>query len=156
MSYSRVTHCLRLLTAVATFVLSISSPAHAAPNDDILGTWKLTKVLDSSAISALDDRQAARLVGKTFIVRPDKILLAGESCEGPDFNRHYEETVRYLREEAHAPSERLGLPSVVTVVDLACTEALFKGHERIVLYRKGVFFDAVKQPNAGERIVDRK
>jgi hypothetical protein len=115
------------------------------PNDDILGAWKLTKVLDSSEIASLDDKEAARLVGKTLVIRPDKVTLAGETCEDPEFERHYEDTAKYLREEAHAPAGRLGLPEVVTVVDLACTEALLKGYNKIVVYWKGFFFDAVKQ-----------
>lgn len=109
-----------------------------------LGRWKLTKVPDSSQISAIDDKEAARLVGKTLVITKVEISLAGESCQDPEFERHYEDTVRYLREEAHAVSGRLGLPSVVTVVDLACTEALIKDHNRIVLYWKGFFFDAIK------------
>lgn len=147
----------RTLLAVVALALVGMSPAYAGgPNDDILGTWRLTKVLDSSDISAIDDREAARLVGKTFIVRPDKVSLAGESCDAPDFNRHYEDTVRYLREEAHAPSGRLGLATVVTVVDLACTEALLKSHGKIVVYWKGYFFDAVKQSDAGTPLVKKR
>jgi len=149
MSFLRVTTRLRVrstATALAWAVLS-SLPAQAvAPNDDILGSWKLTKVLDSSQISSLDDKEAARLVGKTLVIEKAKVTLAGETCEDPEFERHYEDTVRYLREEAHAASGRLGLPSTVTVIDLACTEALLKGHDRIVLYWKGFFFDAVKLP----------
>jgi hypothetical protein len=109
-----------------------------------MGMWRLTKVLDSSDISSIDDKQAAKLVGKILVIQPDKVSLAGESCGQPDFGRHYEDTVRYLREEAHAASGRLGLPEVVTVVDLACTEALIKGYDRIVVYWKGFFFDALK------------
>jgi hypothetical protein len=115
------------------------------PNDDILGRWRITKILDASNVTALDDKEAAQLVGKLFIVEPDKVSLAGEVCEDPEFDRHYEDTVRYLREEAHAPSWKLGLPSTVTVVDLSCTEALIKGYNKIVVLWKGVFFDAVKQ-----------
>jgi hypothetical protein len=138
----------RLVTAAAVALSSwLVSPVQAVePNDDILGTWKLTKVLDSSEISSLDDKDAARLVGKNLVIRIDKVTLAGETCEDPEFERHYEDTAKYLREEAHAAAGRLGLPEVVTVVDLACTEALLKGYNKIVVYWKGFFFDAVKQP----------
>lgn len=149
MSFLRITTRLRALsitTALAWAVLSSLSAQAVEPNDDILGSWKLTKVLDSSQISSLDDNEAARLVGKTLVIEKTKVTLAGETCEDPEFERHYEDTVRYLREEAHAASGKLGLPSTVTVVDLACTEALLKGHDRIVLYWKGFFFDAVKLP----------
>jgi hypothetical protein len=124
----------------------VSLPAHAAQaDDDILGRWRITKVLDSSDISALDDKEAAALVGKILIVEPDKVSLAGDVCKEPDFNRHYEDTVRYLREEAHASSGKLGLPEVVTIVDLSCAEALVKSYNKIVVYWQGFFFDAVKQ-----------
>lgn len=137
------------VAAILAVVVSHALPVMAIePNDAMLGTWKITKVLDSSEISSIDDRQAARLVGKTLVIRPEKVTLAGESCEAPEFERHVEDTVRYLREEAHAASGKLGLPSTVTVVDLACTEALIKGHNKIVIYWNGFFFDAVKLQGA--------
>lgn len=148
MLFKRILYASCALPAVG--LLLLAGPVDAAPlNDDILGKWRLTKVLDSSEISSIDDRQAAKLVGKILVVQPTKITLAGESCEHPDFERHQEDTVRYLREEAHAASGKLGLPEVVTVVDLACTEALVKRYDRIVVYWKGFFFDAVKDEKEG-------
>jgi hypothetical protein len=146
MAYLRIT--ARLLSTATTALLAagVSLSAHAQQqNDDILGRWRITKVLDSSDIAALTDNQAARLVGKIFIVEPNKVSLGNEVCKEPDFNRHYEDTVRYLREEAHASSWKLGLPEVVTVVDLSCTEVLLNGYNKVVLYWRGFFFDAVKQ-----------
>lgn len=143
--------CLRITprlcsTAALALAAAIALPAYAAErNDDILGRWRITKVLDSSEISELDDKEAAALVGRTFAVEPDKVSLAGEVCKDPDFNRHYEDTVRYLREEAHASSWKLGLPEVVTIVDLSCAEALVKSYNKIVVYWKGFFFEAVKK-----------
>jgi hypothetical protein len=148
MSYLRIT-TRPLTSATLALAAALSLPAHAGqpvqPNDDILGKWRVTKVLDASNVTSLDDKEAAQLVGKLFIVEPDKVSLAGEVCDEPEFERHYEDTVRYLREEAHASSWKLGLPSTVTVVDLSCTEALIKGYDKIVILWKGVFFDAVKQ-----------
>lgn len=112
---------------------------------DLLGSWRVTRVLDSSDISAIDDRQAAQLVGKTFIIERDKVSLGGKTCLNPEFEIHYEDTVRYLREEAHAASGKLGLPTTVEVIDLACTEVLRKDYKTVVLYWQGYFFDAVKQ-----------
>jgi hypothetical protein len=126
-------------------------------NDDILGTWTLTKVLDSSEISSIDDEEAAELVGKTLTIEPDKVSLAGHRCAGaPEFERHYEDTARYIREDAHAPAGRLGLPEVVTVVELACTVAFLKAYNEIVIYWKGFFFNAVKQqPGVAEPVAGR-
>lgn len=148
MSYPCTTTSFRWFGAIVS-AAALSLPSHAGQpvqsNDDILGTWRITKVLDASNVTALDDKEAARLVGKLFVVAPRKVSLDGDECQEPEFDRHYEDTVRYLREEAHASSWKLGLPSTVTVVDLACTEALIKGYDKIVILWKGVFFDAVRQ-----------
>ncbi|QGZ42252.1 hypothetical protein IP92_03959 [Pseudoduganella flava] len=130
--------------SLATALLQPALAADAG-NRDLLGKWRLTKVLDSSEISALDDREAARLVGETLVIAQDEISLAGETCKEPEFERHIEDTVRYLREEAHAASGKLVLPAFVEVVDLACTEVLRKNDTSIVLYWKGFFFEAVMQ-----------
>lgn len=138
-----------LACSAAALLCAVSSIAPASQplqvNDDILGKWRIIKVLDASNITGLDDKEATRLVGKILTVELDKISLAGESCLDPEFERHYEDTVRYLREEAHASAWKLGLPEVVTVIDLSCTEALVKGYNKIVVLWKGVFFDAVRQ-----------
>jgi hypothetical protein len=157
MSYLRIITLLRSAAAIALAAVVVALPAQAAqPNDDILGRWRITKVLDSSDISALDDKEAAALVGKIFIIEPDKVSLAGDVCKDPDFNRHYEDTVRYLREEAHASSWKLGLPEVVTIVDLSCAEALVKSYNKIVVYWQGFFFDAVKlEPGMPGQQVER-
>lgn len=134
----------RAIAALIIAVAAIPATAAAQSNDDVLGRWRIIKVLDSSDIAALTDDGAAQLVGKVLTVEPDKIALGGDVCKQPDFERHYENTVRYLREDAHAASGKLGLPEVVTVVDLGCTEALFKGYDKIVILWKGFFFDAVR------------
>lgn len=143
MSRSRILAATLVLTATALVPAIAARPIQ--PNDDILGEWRITKMLDASNVTALDDRQAARLVGKLFVVEPGKVSMDGEVCDEPEFTRHYEDAVRYLREEAHASSWKLGLPLTVTVIDLSCTEALIKNHDHIVVLWKGVFFDAVKQ-----------
>jgi hypothetical protein len=101
MAYLRITARLRSATTLA-LAAAFSWPALAAqpvqPNDDILGRWRITKVLDASNVTALDDKEAAQLVGKIFIVESSRVSLAGEACDEPEFERHYEDTVRYLRE----------------------------------------------------------
>lgn len=134
--------------AAITIVAAVLQSVQAAESKDyaeLLGAWRLTKVLDSSEISSISDKEAEELVGKTLVIERDQISLAGETCKAPEFERHYEDTARYLREEAHAASGRLGLPEVVMVVDLSCTEALLKSYDKIVIYWKGFFFDAVRQ-----------
>jgi hypothetical protein len=155
MSRLRIPLMLRAAPAVTALILALIPQTVRAADPDyagLLGTWRLTKVLDSSEISALDDKEAARLVGKTLVIARDKVSLAGETCKDPEFEHHFEDTVRYLREEAHAASGKLGLPEVVEVVDLACTEVLRKNQDKLVLYWKGFFFDMVRlDSNTGPR-----
>lgn len=150
MSIQRLTARLRTLPhATALIIITCGSlPAVAAEPDinAMVGRWTLTKVLDSSEITSIDDAEAARLVGKALVIKTDSVTVAGSSCrKAPTFARHYEDAARYVRESAHAPVGRLGIPTTVEVVDLACTQALVKGYNKVVVYWQGFFFDAVKQ-----------
>jgi hypothetical protein len=149
MHLPRISTLHTAFAAALALPLCIASAQTAQPaNADILGTWKLTRVLDSSEITAMDDKEAAGLVGKIAIISPEKISLAGEACPPPEFERRREPTAKYIRENAHAPVGRLGLPDTVTVIHLGCTEAFIKGKGKIVFYWNGFFYDAVKQPTA--------
>lgn len=139
---------LRDITAALALAFAVQFPlaAQAAQpkNADVLGTWTLTRVLDSAEITSMDDREAARLVGKTVVIRPDKILMVGEDCDEADFERHREPAAKYVRENYHAPVGRLGLPDTITVVNLGCTEALLKSKNTIVVFWDGFFYDAIR------------
>jgi hypothetical protein len=137
----------RLFLNAALSLAAFASPVSAVEpaNADVLGTWKLTKVLDSAEITSMDDKEAARLVGKKLVIEPHKVLIAGETCHDPYFERHQEPAAKYVRENYHAPVGRLGLPDTVTVVDLHCTEALIKGANKVVVFWDGFFYDAEKQ-----------
>ncbi|WP_426174205.1 hypothetical protein [Massilia sp. TWR1-2-2] len=150
MSFLQSKNCLRILLCILTICIVASTRLTARAtelnNADLLGTWKLTKLLDSSEISSIDDDEAAALVGQFLVITLHQVTLAGEACrKPPKFTRHYEDTAKYVRETAHAPVGRLGLPTTVEAVELACTEALIKGHNKMVVYWKGYFFDAAKQ-----------
>lgn len=142
-------HLLNRNAISALFLAVAAMPATCAAqsNDDVLGRWRITKVLESSEVGALTDDGAARLVGKIVTIQPDKMTFAGEVCNDPDLERHYENTVRYIREDDYAPAGKLGLPEVVTVINLGCTEAFIKGYDKIVILWKGFFFDAVRIGN---------
>lgn len=70
----------RLLTAAALLSLvAQSAEAKQLEKDaDILGTWTITKVLDSADVASLTDQQAAALVGKNIVVRRDSVMFNGE------------------------------------------------------------------------------
>jgi hypothetical protein len=139
------THLLTVATVLAlgTHPVQAKQPGKDA---DILGTWTLTKVLDSADIASLTDEQAAALVGKTMVVRRDGVVVDGEPCREPELIRHREDAAKYLREGYHARVGYLGLPDTITVIDLDCTEAFLKSRGKIVVFWQGYFFDAMKQP----------
>lgn len=140
----------RLVAVTALFAL-VSHTAWAtkpSKDADILGTWTLTKVLDSADIASLTDQQAAALVGKVMVVRRESVMFNGEPCRAPELTRHREDAAKYMREGYHARVGYLGLPDMITVIDLDCTEAFAKGKGKIVVFWKGYFYDAIKQPSA--------
>lgn len=150
MAFLRSTIFLRKFLRLASFCIVACAilPARTfeSNNADLLGTWKLTKLLDSSEISSIDDAEAAALVGQALVIARDKVTVAGEGCrKAPKFTRHFEDAAKYVRETAHAPVGRLGLPTTVEAVELACTEGLLKSYNKIVVYWKGYFFEAEKQ-----------
>lgn len=147
----QLTSLIRKVLLFSTFFIAASAelPARALEPDNggLLGTWRITKLLDSSEISSIDDAEAAALVGQALVIASDKVTVAGERCrKPPKFTRHFEDTAQYVRETAHAPVGRLGLPTTVEAVELACTEALVKDYQKIVVYWKGYFFEATRAP----------
>jgi hypothetical protein len=142
-------HSAGSILAAFTALALIPHPLHAqAFGKDILGTWRLTKVLDSADIASLTTQQAAALVGKQLVIRRDSVMFNGEPCRAPELTRHRENAARYVREGYHARVGYLGLPDTITVIDLDCTEAFLKSEGKIVVFWRGYFFDAVKQPSA--------
>jgi hypothetical protein len=140
----------RLVVMTTMFAL-VAHTAHAKKPEkdaDILGTWTLTKVLDSADIASLTDQQAAALVGKVLVVRRDSVMFNGEPCRAPESTRRRHDAAKYVREGYHARVGGLGLPDIVTVVDLDCTEAFLKEREKIVVFWQGYFYEAVRRPQA--------
>lgn len=117
-----------------------------AANDQelsVIGKWRLTKTLDSAEITSLDDKQAQRLVGRLLTISKQTVKLGNvDDCLPPGFEAKIVEPRIYVRNWAHASTDKLGLPNPVTVVDLGCTNAFIKTSERIVVFWKGWFFDA--------------
>ncbi|TFW28939.1 hypothetical protein [Massilia horti] len=148
MSFLRTSRRVLAATAVLALVFHAAQAKQPEKDADILGTWTLTKVLDSADVASLTDQQAAALVGKTVVVRRDSVMFNGEPCRAPELTRHREEAAKYMREGYHARVGYLGLPYTITVIDLDCTEAFLKSKGKIVVFWEGYFFDAVKQPPA--------
>lgn len=140
---------LHVFTALTTIVVSFcfAGPVYAVEQDkSVIGNWKLTKVLDSSEISALDDDEAEKLIGKVLHISEKEIRLGERTCREPDFEVTRAETNEYFRRSAHASAAKLRLPNPVTAVHLNCTYVYKKAAPgRLVVHWKGVFFDAVRK-----------
>jgi hypothetical protein len=149
MFYLEVSTWLRAAPAIAAIALATwpTLPTQASEKYDrsVLGQWKLTKVLDSSEISSIDDEEAERLVGKVLTIAKDRLQFGERICARPTFEATRENPRKHMEAEAHASAEKLGLPNPVTVVQVSCTVVFIKNPNRMVVHWKGYFFDAVRQ-----------
>ena len=146
MAFLRSSGLLLLMTFICALVARPALAKHPDKDADILGTWTLTKVLDSADVASLTDEQAAALVGKVVVIRRDSVMFDGEPCRAPELTRHREDAAKYMREGYHARVGYLGLPDTITVIDLDCTEAFQKSKGKIVVFWRGYFYDAMRQP----------
>jgi hypothetical protein len=149
MAYLRASARLCALPAMAALVLATwpTLPLYAADqyNQSVIGMWKLTKVLDSSEISSIDDDDAEKLIGKVLTIAKDRVQLGDRVCSPPSFEATREDPQKHMDEQAHASADKMGLPNPVTVVQLSCTVAFIKNPDRLVVHWKGYFFDAVRE-----------
>lgn len=148
MSFLSIVGRLVVMTTLLALVALTAHAKNLEKDADILGTWTLIKVLDSADIASLTDQQAAALVGKVMVVRRDSVMFDGQPCRAPELTRRRHDAAKYVREGYHARVGGLGLPDIVTVVDLDCTEAFLKEREKIVVFWQGYFYDAVSQTQA--------
>lgn len=131
---------------VAITLASWFTLAFALERDEhaITGRWRITAALDGAEITSLDEREAQQLVGKVFTISKEKVIFGRRECGPSKFEAYSVEPVLFLREQFHAPAEKLGLPNPVTVVDLSCTSVFIKNKNRLVIAWDGWFFDAVR------------
>lgn len=133
------------LVNAAVPALWVAPPAYAVSEaESVVGRWRFTVPLDSAEITALDDREASALVGRIFTIAKDRVAFGRRDCGAPRLAVMLIEPTLYLREQAHASSENLHLPNPVAVVDLGCTVAFIKSQDKLTIFWKGWFFDAVR------------
>jgi hypothetical protein len=138
---------VRALIAIAAITVAgwPATAAYAGTQDkSVIGKWKLTAVLDSSEITALDDDQAQKLVGQVLSIEADKVRFGQRVCKNPDFEVTSEETNDYFERRAHVSARKLGLPNPVTAVHIDCTYVYKKASDKLVVHWRGYFFDAVR------------
>lgn len=133
------------MTALVPAFLGGGSAQAQGRDKSVIGQWKLTQVLDSSEITALDDDQAEQLVGRVFSIAADKVQFGGRKCTEPDFAVTTGETNDYFERRAHVSANKLGLPNPVTAVHVSCTYVYKKAPDRLVIHWKGYFFDAERR-----------
>lgn len=149
MSHLNLSNRIRAYLAALIFTILPAQHLQASEWHEkfVIGSWKLTAVLDSSEISALDDDEAQQLVGHVITISRDKVQLDDRVCPFPGFEVTKAETYTLFREEAHASAEKLGLPNPVTAIEVSCTDVFIKSRNRLVVHWKGFFFDAIRMPN---------
>jgi hypothetical protein len=141
----RLNLCYRLIrTAFITLVLVATGVVGAVDNADIYGRWRITKILGAADISAISDKDARKLLGKTARIQQNAFIFNGETCDHPSYERTTQDLVRSFREEGHASPANMGLPDPVTSIDARCTHLFLKRPGIIVIHWDGYYFDAVK------------
>ncbi|NHZ39924.1 hypothetical protein [Massilia aquatica] len=126
-------------------VIALSARAGEANNADILGKWTVVTALDSADVTAIDDKQAKRLVGKPVSISKDSFAFDGRVCRSPTYARTQERTADYFREQMHASTDKLHLPATVTPIDARCTFLFPKADGKLMFLWKGFFFDAQRK-----------
>ena len=130
---------------VAIFLISpLSTQAQDSVASTVTGQWRLTAALDAADVASLDEREAAQLVGRVFTITRDRVQFGDRDCGSTEFEILKVEPTLHLREQFHASATGLKLPNPVTVVHLNCTSVFVKNRNKLVIFWKGWFFDAVR------------
>lgn len=140
-----------LLVVFFGAIMSFSAHADGSPNKDIFGKWRVVATLDSADVTALDDKQAKQLIGKSMTISKDKFEFNGRVCKAPTYERTQEDSARYFREQMHATTENLRLPATITAIDARCTFLFPKADGKVMFLWKGFFFDARRITPRGDR-----
>ncbi|PHV09223.1 hypothetical protein CSQ96_01660 [Janthinobacterium sp. BJB412] len=134
----------RSADSTGTAVADAASSADVVANSDILGKWRLTKVLDSADIAAMSGSQARAMIGKTVVIAEDRFVIGNRICKRPSYERSVDDLAKSFREEGHVSSVNMGLPDPVTSIDAHCTQIYLKAPDHIVVHWDGFYFDAVR------------
>jgi hypothetical protein len=138
-----------LVAGVIVFTSWFSLPTYAAESGhDVIGRWKFTAVLDGTKITSMDEKEARRLLGHVMTIRKEGAKFDKEVCGHPDFVAERVEPDLYLkRADPYVTASSLKLRNPVTVVDISCTSVFIRNKNRLVIFWKGFYFDAVRMKN---------
>ena len=149
MSFLRLLPTIQRASFLQFFLaLALATPASVNASESIerivTGQWRFTKPIDSADITSLDEREAAQLVGHIFTISKDKVAFGDDDCGDTEFEAQNVEPTLYLRKGWNSNVERLKLPNPVTAVEISCTTVFIRSPNRLVIFWKGWFFDAVR------------
>lgn len=149
MSLLRILPLIRRASLLQFFLaLTLIIPSSVEASDSIerivTGQWRFTKPIDSADIASLDEREAAQLVGHIFTIRKDKVAFGDRDCGDTEFEAQRVEPTLYVRKGWNSNVEGLKLPNPVTAVEISCTTVFILNRNRLVIFWKGWFFDAVR------------
>ncbi|WP_292040026.1 hypothetical protein [Massilia sp. UBA6681] len=149
MSFLRILPLIRRASFLQFFLtLALIIPPSVEASDSIerivTGQWRFTKPIDSADIASLDEREAAQLVGHIFTIRKDKVAFGDRDCGDTKFEAQRVEPTLYVRKGWNSNVEGLKLPNPVTAVEISCTTVFILNRNRLVIFWKGWFFDAVR------------
>ena len=149
MAFLRFRPLIRRASFLQFFLALALIPAASVKASDsieriVTGQWRFIKPIDSANITSLDEREATQLVGHIFTIRKDKVAFGDQDCGDTEFEAKKVEPTLYLREGWNSNVEGLKLPNPVTVVEISCTAVFIRNPNRLVIFWKGWFFDAVR------------
>jgi hypothetical protein len=133
-----------IIAALLTFTGTTQAVARSGEPTEVAATgrWKLTKAIDFGDITSLDEREARQLVGRVFTISKEHMRFGKRDCGAPELTAEIVDPTWFMREQMHASSAVLHLPSPVTVINLTCTFAFAKDPDHMIMHWKGWFFDA--------------
>lgn len=121
-----------------------AAPAREDPYNDVFGSWRIVDLVGGADIAALSDSQARALIGKTFSVSANRFAFDGKKCADPNYKRRIVQATQYFRDEWHANSSGLPVPSPTTIIENNCYDLFLARKGHLIIAVEGVFFEAAR------------
>lgn len=134
--------------AIVALAASVLNAQDVTPA--IYGHWKVTRVVDSSPVTAMSTAQAKALVGGELTISPHSIRFNGKSCGSPSYEVTRQNAAEFLQ-DSKLDLKKLDLPDPVTRVDAECMYLFIRDANRIVFDREGFFYEAERKPSVHTR-----
>ncbi|AKU21903.1 hypothetical protein [Massilia sp. NR 4-1] len=132
--------------------LLLSLAAHAQQADHkLVGTWKITAVLDSQDTTSLSNEDAAKLVGKTLLIESRHVRFDDADCKNASFKVARHRFYSYFIKQYNFEPKHLPLPDYVQEVTVECASPVginfiyLRDRNQIVLFWEGFFLNAARQ-----------